>query len=364
MTGILLALAASFVFALGTVLQHRAAVSTADEEAGTGLLLRLARRPVWLAGMAADAVGFVFHAAALGAGRLVLVQPLLATSLVFALPLGAALDHRRISRGELRAAVVVSAGLIGFLAVADPSGGHDDAPLGRWLVAFGVGGVVAAAAALGGRGAAPARRAVLLGSAAGVLFGLSAALTKTTVEELDEGILAVLTDWPVYALLVVGYAGTAFAQSSLQTGALGPAVATQTIFDPLASVLLGTLVFGEQCMTARSAPSRLCSPSRRWWEGRLHSRSRVAEVDRQPDDEPDGEPQPGADRQRRHQRQRADHPGRCDRLDVRQAHRALGDRHHRRQLVSRARSAGRRTPASANGSPPPGRRTARRRRRC
>jgi hypothetical protein len=141
--------------------------------------------------------------------------------------------------------VVVTAGLIVFLAVADPSGGHDDAPLARWLVAFAAGGAVAAAASLLGRGAAPARRAALLGSAAGVLFGLSAALTKTTVEELDQGVLAVLSDWPVYALLVVGYAGTAFAQSSLQTGALGPAVATQTIFDPLASVLLGMLVFGE-----------------------------------------------------------------------------------------------------------------------
>ena len=38
---------------------------------------------------------------------------------------------------------------------------------------------------------------------------------------------------------------TALAQSSLQTGALGPAVATQTVFDPLASLLLGTLVLGE-----------------------------------------------------------------------------------------------------------------------
>ena len=86
---------------------------------------------------------------------------------------------------------------------------------------------------------------MLLGSAAGVLFGLSAALTKVTVERLDEGILHVVADWHLLALIVVGYAGTAFAQSSLQTGALGPAVATQTVFDPLASLLLGTLVLGE-----------------------------------------------------------------------------------------------------------------------
>ena len=245
MTGVALALAASAIFALGTVLQHRAAAATPDAQAGAGLLLRLARRPLWLAGMAADAVGFVCHAAALGAGRLVIVQPLLATSLVFALPLSAALERRRVTARELRAALVVTAGLAAFLLLADPSGGREDAPLARWLAAFAVAGVVSGAASLLARGATPQRRAVLLGSAAGVLFGLSAALTKVTVERLDEGILHVVADWHLWALIVVGYAGTAFAQSSLQTGALGPAVATQTVFDPLASLLLGTLVLGE-----------------------------------------------------------------------------------------------------------------------
>ena len=246
MIGVALALAASAIFALGTVLQHRAAAATPDSQAGAGLLLRLARRPLWLGGMAADAVGFVCHAAALGAGRLVIVQPLLATSLVFALPLGAALDRRRVTRRELGAALVVTAGLAAFLALADPSGGRDDAPLGRWLAAFAVAGVLAAAAVLLARGATPRRRAVLLGSACGVLFGLSAALTKATVERLDEGVLHVIADWHLWALIVVGYAGTAFAQSSLQTGALGPAVATQTVLDPFASLLLGTLVLGER----------------------------------------------------------------------------------------------------------------------
>ena len=44
-TGVALALAASAIFALGTVLQHRAAAATPDAQAGAGLLLRLARRP-------------------------------------------------------------------------------------------------------------------------------------------------------------------------------------------------------------------------------------------------------------------------------------------------------------------------------
>ena len=223
MTGVALALAASAIFALGTVLQHRAAAATPDAQAGAGLLLRLARRPVWLAGMAADAVGFVCHAAALGAGRLVIVQPLLATSLVFALPLGAALDRRRVTGRELRAALVVTAGLAAFAAA----------------------GVVAGAASLLARGATPRRRAVLLGSGAGVLFGLSAALTKATVEQLDDGVLAVFEHWQLYALVVVGYVSMTLSQASLQAGALAPAVATQMALDPVASLFLGVLAFDE-----------------------------------------------------------------------------------------------------------------------
>jgi hypothetical protein len=85
-----LALAAALLFSLGTVLQQQVAETASEEEArGAGFLLRLARRPRWLAGIAADSLGFLAQAAALGIGRIVAVQPLLATSVVFALPLGA-----------------------------------------------------------------------------------------------------------------------------------------------------------------------------------------------------------------------------------------------------------------------------------
>jgi hypothetical protein len=76
---VLLALLASLLFAVAIVLQQREAARGSREEAlRAGFLLRLARRPVWLAGIAVDALGFVAQAAALGVGRLVVVQPLLA----------------------------------------------------------------------------------------------------------------------------------------------------------------------------------------------------------------------------------------------------------------------------------------------
>jgi drug/metabolite transporter (DMT)-like permease len=243
---VVLALAAALCFSLGTVLQGQVAATASEEEARrAGFLLRLARRPRWLAGIAADALGFVAQAIALAIGRLVVVQPLLATSVVFSLPLGAKLGGRRVARRDMLAALAVTAGLGLFLVVADPSGGREDATAAAWIVSFAATGVICAALALAARGRPPARRAGLIGAAAGILFGLSAALTKATVERVDEGILDVLLDWHLYALIVVGYASMTLSQSSLQTGALAPSVATQMSLDPIASLLLGIFAFDE-----------------------------------------------------------------------------------------------------------------------
>jgi drug/metabolite transporter (DMT)-like permease len=243
---VVLALAAALLYSLGTVLQQQVASTASEEEARrAGFLLRLARRPRWLAGIAADALGFAAQAAALAVGRLVVVQPLLATTVVFSLPLGAKLGGRRVARRDMVAALAVTAGLAVFLVVADPTGGRDDAATAAWIVSFAAAAVLCAALAFAARGRPPARRAGLLGAAAGILFGLTAALTKATVERLDDGLLEVLADWHLYALLVVGYAATSLSQSSLQTGALAPSVATQLSLDPIASLLLGILAFDE-----------------------------------------------------------------------------------------------------------------------
>jgi drug/metabolite transporter (DMT)-like permease len=242
-----LALVAALLFAFGTVLQQKEAQEVSDDDARkAGFLLRLARRPVWLAGMAADGIGYGAQAAALGIGRIVVVQPLLATTVVFALPLGARILGQPIRRREVLAALAVTAGLGVFLVVADPQGGREDATTAAWFASFGVAAAVCVPLVLAGRRAStPAMKATLLGIATGVLWGLSAGLTKAVVEDLDEGVLSLLGDWHLYALAVVGWASLTLAQASLQAGALAPAVATQAALDPIASVLLGTLAFEE-----------------------------------------------------------------------------------------------------------------------
>ena len=243
---IVLALAAALCFGVGTVLQQRAAMQVPDEEAmKAGLLVRLAKQPIWLAGIAADALGFVGQAVALAIGRIVVVQPLLATAVVFALPLGARLDKRRLTRREIVGAAAVVGGVASFVVVANPTGGVDNPELSVWIVSGAVCLALTGLLVVLSRGRPPGLKASLLGSAAGILFALSAVLTKAVADQLGDGILDIFTHWQVYALVAVGWVGMTLSSAALQTGALAPAAATQMSLDPVVSVALGVFAFDE-----------------------------------------------------------------------------------------------------------------------
>jgi drug/metabolite transporter (DMT)-like permease len=242
---IALAFAAAFLFALGLVLQEKGASKLPTEAVGVGFLVKLVGDRVWLLGLAAQGAGFVAQAVALGIGSLVVVQPILVFTIVFALPLGRVLEGRRITRNEWIGATLVTVGLVVLLVASKTDAGSDDATLVRWLAIGGaaVGGAVVLYLLALGR--APTIRAALLGTAGGILFGLSAALTKTVVSDFDRGFVAVVSDWHLYALVLVSVAAFWLEQAALQTGALAAAVSTTMAFDPLSSLLFGIVLFGE-----------------------------------------------------------------------------------------------------------------------
>jgi drug/metabolite transporter (DMT)-like permease len=245
-----LALLGGFLFAIGSVLQQKGAMEEPDTSTlRAGFLLRLIRRPVWLSGVVADALGYVAQAAALGVGKLVVVQPLMVSSVVFALPLGVWLTHQHVGRREIAGAGAVVIGLAAFMVVANPSGGRDDATGFQWAIA---GGVVAAAAvaltaAAWRRG--PALKAALTGTAAGILFGFGAALVKSTVVRFDDSFSAVFLDWHIYALAAVSLAGFVLVQVSLHTGALAPAITTSMVFETVVGVVVGVTLLDENLHT-------------------------------------------------------------------------------------------------------------------
>jgi hypothetical protein len=196
--------------------------------------------------MGADVGGFVFEALALGIGTLVLVQPILSTSLLLSLFLGGVINGRHINRTGWIAAVVLAMGVGVFLYMVAPTQGIQLASNKSWVIAappilgFVLGAVVLARMTYG------ARRAAFLGVAAGTLFGTSAVLTKAFVHYLGNGILDWVPHWEPYALAFTSISGLILAQSAFQTGALAAAVSAEQVLQPLTGVALGVGLLDEK----------------------------------------------------------------------------------------------------------------------
>src|SRR5207248_5648325 len=240
------ALGSAMLYALAAVLQQRAAVSEPLENALRLRLLRgLLRRPLWLAGLVCDVAAFLLQFWALDHGSLVLVQPLLVSGLLFALPLGTFVSHERMRRSDWIGAALVVIGLSVFLLVAQPDNGSSDAAPKVWVML-----VVSILAAVGmlifaAQHAKGSRRAGLLAAAAGTLYGLTAALTKACGHLLDQGLKHLFTSWKPYALATGGISGTVIDQSAYQGGPLNWSLPILTVTDPVVSIAIGAFVFGE-----------------------------------------------------------------------------------------------------------------------
>jgi drug/metabolite transporter (DMT)-like permease len=241
-----LAVLAALLFALGTVLQQKGTLSTAAGDDDPRFLLEILHRPVWLAGTVLQSAGWVVQAMALDRGSLVVVQSLTALSLVVALPLGALLTGQHIGRRELTGATLTLVGIIFFISAGQPQGGTTHPSAAAWWWAC----LVTAALVLGlfalGRHWTGAARALTFGAAAGLGYGLQAAVTKTFVTEIGGGVLALLGSWSVYVLVLSAVSGFALQQSALKTGVLAPAMASSNSVTLFSSVLLGIFVYGER----------------------------------------------------------------------------------------------------------------------
>jgi drug/metabolite transporter (DMT)-like permease len=243
----LLAILAAIFFALAATLWQRASLALGVEAGGPQALLRLLGSGVWLLGLAAQSAGVILQAAALDRGRVAIIQPLLVTTIIWAMPLGYFLTNQVITARHVLGAAIVVAGLAMFASFGDPAAGVDDAPNSTWLSAFLVLGAVCAGLLLFARRGGPGVKAGVLGATAGVLYGVSATLMKPVVESLhDVGVGGVLETWEFWVMAGAGLIGFYIQQLSLATGRLVASVATVSAVNPVVSVLLGALVLQER----------------------------------------------------------------------------------------------------------------------
>jgi drug/metabolite transporter (DMT)-like permease len=247
---VFLALLSAFVYGGGVVLQQRAALEApAEDAARPRLLLRLVRRPIWLLGLGADIVGFGLQAAALHRGSLVVVQPLITTSLVFALVLTAAWTREPISRRQWTAVALVLIGLSVFLIVAAPNEeGSALAGMRDWILTTGTITVVAGAALAAGLKAVGSARAAFFALAAGIADAFMAVMAKTFAGSFDDGIAATFRSWTPYALVAAGLIAMLLISTAYQAGHPTVSLPIITVTDPLVASLIGISLFGDELL--------------------------------------------------------------------------------------------------------------------
>jgi drug/metabolite transporter (DMT)-like permease len=243
----LFGLAAALLLAAGFVLQqHSAAGTPLSKMLSPRLLVALARRPAWLAGIAAMIGGQIFGAVALDNGSLTVVEPLLAANLLFALPLAAAWTQRRLGPREYVGAVVLIIGLAIFMVAAGPASvAARSVPSVHWLIAglivVGVVGVLVSVA----KRTDITEEATLLATGAGLLFGLQDALTQRALLQSGHGWVDLFTAWQPYALVAVAATGLVLGQSAFAAAPLPASLPAITIAEPICGIGLGAGLFAE-----------------------------------------------------------------------------------------------------------------------
>jgi drug/metabolite transporter (DMT)-like permease len=238
--GLAVALAAACGYELAYAVQVLEARGAGGAGADRSLLLRLVRRPRWVAGMGLSGLATALQVLALTLAPLTLVQPVLALGLVLLLGLAATVLGEAVGRWELAGVAAVVAG-VAVVALTSSTVAEAAAPSTPGLLA--VMAVLAAVALLPvvrrrGAGGAARVAAAAAGDAAAALA------LKGVATALDDGRPLVAVAWAAVAL-ATGLLALHAEMSALQRVAathVAPVVLAAQVLVPVAAA---PLVLGE-----------------------------------------------------------------------------------------------------------------------
>lgn len=245
-TSVICALLAAVMFAFAAVMQQESTLTVGAEKSLTpGLLLDLIHRPKWLLGGASMLAGFGLQAVALAFGPVALVQPIVVLELAFAIPFGILRRHRHAGLREWVGILAVMSGISIFLLSASPGSGVQTPPSTQWLESLLPVGFVAALCVVIGSTRRGPTRAMFLGSAAGLAFGVLSVLTKAVTHLLSSDLTRAFVTWQVYVAIGVGIVALTVSQSAYQAGPLAYSMPFVGVLEPLVAVIIGDTVLGE-----------------------------------------------------------------------------------------------------------------------
>jgi drug/metabolite transporter (DMT)-like permease len=246
--GLILALASAVATSLGFLFKQRGAVLAPP------ILVRHPLRSAlglfgsrwFVVGWMVAIVAWFLHVGALSLAPLSIVQAVLAGGLVFLAVFAERFFGFQLGRRQWTGVTITAAGL----AVIGLTGGGANDPEGASLAALIAveGAIFATGAALvrisSRRHVLPRAEGLLLGAAAGALFGVSDVALKWLTQAQPGPPLGLVSPWALTAL-VAGVISFYASARSLQIGEAVEVIAITSVAANLAAILGGILVFGE-----------------------------------------------------------------------------------------------------------------------
>jgi drug/metabolite transporter (DMT)-like permease len=247
--GLLLALLCAFATNLAFLWKHRGAVAAPDIDMRHPLAsaASLFRSKWWAIGFAVALVAWVLHVAALALAPISLVQAVISGGLVFLAVLADRWFGFDLGRREWMGVGLTALGLafLGLTVQTGSEGSHSSYSISG-MIAFEGGMIVIGTLLLLSHRVEQLRHrhGVLLGAAAGILFGVSDISIKALTGTVPGDLLSIVSPWTGVAVLASIAAFYASARA-LQVGEGVSTIAITAVSANASAILGGILVFGD-----------------------------------------------------------------------------------------------------------------------
>jgi drug/metabolite transporter (DMT)-like permease len=251
--GLALALACAFATSISFLFKQRGAVAAPPVEIRHPLhsAAELFRSRWFAVGWLVAVGAWLLHVGALALAPLSVVQAVLSAGLVFLAVLAERFFGFRLGRRQWIGVIITAAGLavIGLTQESQPGDPPGYALAALIVVECTVLGVATGLAAISGRlNLQPSGQGILLGAAAGALFGVSDIAIKFLTHAAEDGVLELISPW-LFAALAASVVAFYASARGLQLGPGVEVIALTSVAANLVAIVGGVLVFRDSIGT-------------------------------------------------------------------------------------------------------------------
>jgi drug/metabolite transporter (DMT)-like permease len=247
--GLLLAFVCAFATNLAFLWKHRGAVAApaVDIRHPLGSAAALFRSKWWAIGFGVALVAWVLHVAALALAPISLVQAVISGGLVFLAVLADRWFGFELGRREWLGVGLTALGLafLGLTVETGSTGSHSSYSISGMIAFEGAMVLIGTLLLLSHRvERIRHRHGVLLGAAAGILFGVSDVSIKALTGTVPGDLITILSPWTAVAI-AASIAAFYSSARALQIGEGVSTIAITTVSANVSAILGGILVFGD-----------------------------------------------------------------------------------------------------------------------